>query len=102
VFQVSIFRRGLPVADAVARIEARLDAIVPELGAAGSVHLDWYLADLLTRYEHDALPSTAPAAPAEHPPTPPTAADARPPHHHGLMARVDEMATVLEQRRRRR
>jgi len=95
VFQTSIFRRGMPVAAAVAAMDARFDGIVPDLGRAARIHLDWYLADLLCRYERDASPVGSPASPE----TPPVAVE---PRHPSLMARVADMATVMEQRRSRR
>ena len=85
LFQVALFRRGAGVSAAIDGIDARLGEVVPELGVATArLHLEWYLADLLCRYEHDATPEPGTAASES---------------TRGLMARVDAMATVMEQRR---
>lgn len=115
LFQTAIFRQGVAVDASIARIDARLGDVVPELDVARARnHLDWYLADLLCRYEHDASP--APRSPLSSPPHTPSDDETAPNHPDvtdaphppvasnsaGLMARVDAMATVLEQRRSRR
>ena len=114
VFQTSIFRRGMAVGAAIAHLDARLGEIVPELGDLARLHLDGYLAHLLCRYERDAQPATAPPAPnGSSPSTTPPTEHADPPTDRAdtpigvvspnpsLMARVADMATVLEQRRSR-
>ena len=53
--QVATQRRQQPFAAAVLDTAERLPDLVPELPRpAAAAHLDWYLADLLCRYEHDA------------------------------------------------
>ncbi len=75
--QVGIQRRGLTFPDAVAGIAAQLGNIVPELAPdAAQAHLDWYLAEVLVRYENDAQSNATPR----------------------LLDRIAKLASILEQR----
>ena len=75
--QVGIQRAGSTFPDAVAGIAARLDIIIPELSsAAAQAHLDWYLAEVLVRYEHDAQSNATPR----------------------LLDRIAKLTSILEQR----
>lgn len=54
--QLAIQRRGVGVVAAFAQLADELATILPDVPAEQrQAHLDWYLANLLVRYEHDAL-----------------------------------------------
>jgi len=78
-FQCAIHRRGLDTGAAVAELRSRAAAILPEVAPHDAGwYADWYLLDLICRYERDGEA---------------VALDS-------LLARVDAIATVLERTRR--
>ena len=75
--QMGIQRAGMTFPDAVAGIATRLGTILPELPlAVAQAHLDWYLAEVLVRYEHDAQSNPTPR----------------------LLDRIAKLTSILEQR----
>jgi hypothetical protein len=62
--QVAVHRTGRPLADAARDLGRSLDDVIGDVPAEQrDAHLDWYLADLLCRYERDVLDQPAPLLP---------------------------------------
>jgi len=53
--QVALHRRGSSLPDVLRLIEMEIESVLPDVTAAlRKAHLDWYLVDMLSRYEADA------------------------------------------------
>lgn len=74
--QNRFYQGGGATASAIDAVGGELARLTPELGARAPAHFDWYLVELLCRYEHDAILSRLPA----------------------LATRVTELAAVLKRR----